>query len=421
MSAYLVHVKSAEKLRNADGFFGKSDPYVRLHLNGTSDKFTTKIIANDLNPKWDECFLIVPGNTGAVPSLACTVWDSDKGIVVDGSDDFLGGHEFNLAEQVGETNGWREMRAVLNGHKAKGFLNLAVKRYCALSITLDSARKLRNADGMFGKSDPFARLVGLVEEAGGSKAQWGTTKVVKNQLNPVWGESFTIDVLHRMSRGGRLRRLQIAVKDYDGPGTFSSAKEDDLGTANVPWRELFSAEPRRTTLGLKFKGSEKGSVDVAIAPAAPPGAASTKPQAAGERLSAAEERVRELEAAVRIKELEERLSRSVSPVSQRQSAEDPQQARIRALEAQLAAASMGSSPPQQLYPAVAPQPTYAPAPVPQPYYPPAPPAPALLSVRVPAGYGPGMQIIVRTPAGQQVPVQIPQGVFQGMEFRVQVS
>ena len=409
MSAYLVHVKSAEKLRNADGFFGKSDPYVRLHLNGTSDKFTTKIIANDLNPKWDECFLIVPGNTGAVPSLACTVWDSDKGIVVDGSDDFLGGHEFNLAEQVGETNGWREMRAVLNGHKAKGFLNLAVKRYCALSITLDSARKLRNADGMFGKSDPFARLVGLVEEAGGSKAQWGTTKVVKNQLNPVWGESFTIDVLHRMSRGGRLRRLQIAVKDYDGPGTFSSAKEDDLGTANVPWRELFSAEPRRTTLGLKFKGSEKGSVNVAITPAAPPGAASTKPQAAGERLSAAEERVRELEAAVRIKELEERLSRSVSPVSQRQSAEDPQQA------------SMGSSLPQQLYPAVAPQPTYAPAPVPQPYYPPAPPAPALLSVRVPAGYGPGMQIIVRTPAGQQVPVQIPQGVFQGMEFRVQVS
>ena len=269
MSAYLVHVKSAEKLRNADGFFGKSDPYVRLHLNGTSDKFTTKIIANDLNPKWDECFLIVPGNTGAVPSLACTVWDSDKGIVVDGSDDFLGGHEFNLAEQVGETNDWREMRAVLNGHKAKGFLNLAVKRYCALSITLDSARKLRNADGMFGKSDPFARLVGLVEEAGGSKAQWGTTKVVKNQLNPVWGESFTIDVLHRMSRGGRLRRLQIAVKDYDGPGTFSSAKEDDLGTANVPWRELFSAEPRRTTLGLKFKGSEKGSVNVAITPAAP--------------------------------------------------------------------------------------------------------------------------------------------------------
>ena len=83
MAAIFVHVKRAVNLRSAD-FMGKSDPYVRFDF---ATDLTTSVIDNNNNPQWDECFLVA--DDGRTP-LHFTVFDSDAGVVVDGSDDFLG-------------------------------------------------------------------------------------------------------------------------------------------------------------------------------------------------------------------------------------------------------------------------------------------------------------------------------------------
>ena len=49
-----------------------------------------------------------------------------------------------------------------NGHAAKGTITVLVRYYKEPTVTVLSGSKLRNADGYFGKSDPFAKLAGLV-------------------------------------------------------------------------------------------------------------------------------------------------------------------------------------------------------------------------------------------------------------------
>ena len=108
MMALFVHVKRAQNLRSAD-FMGKSDPYVKFEEVATADRhscwtvstadnkpLTTRVIDNNNNPQWDECFLLKTGTySDGRPDRVCgimslNVFDSDAGVIVDGSDDFLG-------------------------------------------------------------------------------------------------------------------------------------------------------------------------------------------------------------------------------------------------------------------------------------------------------------------------------------------
>ena len=68
--------------------------------------------------------------------------------------------------------------------------------------------QLRNADGFFGKSDPFAKVLGVV----GASANWGETKTIRDNLNPVWEEEFQLPILSKMPLGGKLIPLTIEVR-----------------------------------------------------------------------------------------------------------------------------------------------------------------------------------------------------------------
>ena len=46
---------------------------------------------------------------------------------------------------------------------------------------------------------------------------------------------------------------------------------------------------------------------------------------------------------------------------------------------------------------------------------------ARMSVTVPPGFGPGQQLLVSTPQGQNVRVTIPQGMYPGQSFPVEYS
>ena len=205
MAAIFVHVKRAVNLRSAD-FMGKSDPYVRFDF---ATDLTTSVIDNNNNPQWDECFLVA--DDGRTP-LHFTVFDSDAGVVVDGSDDFLGECVVDQTN-VPADGRWHALSAHLTGKKAKGSLELAVCRWPAgatLNVKVCRAFGLKNADGMFGKSDPYARIIGLLGQPPAMRddAVWGTTRVRKNDLNPVFDETFACDVLARFAQLRRRRQAE---------------------------------------------------------------------------------------------------------------------------------------------------------------------------------------------------------------------
>ena len=79
---YLLLVEKASGLRAADfGFSGKSDPYVVV-THPTSPSAVnekTSVILDNLNPVWNECFLITTLPREQPPVLRCTVFDKDNG------------------------------------------------------------------------------------------------------------------------------------------------------------------------------------------------------------------------------------------------------------------------------------------------------------------------------------------------------
>lgn len=225
--AFVVVIKSARGLRSAD-FMGKSDPYVRLNVPQVLD-VRTAVVRNNLNPTWDEALLVqLPPSVR--PSLHFDVFDSDAGVVVDGSDDFLGACDLDLTACDSTT--WLEIALPLGGdRKAKGELVLAVRRYSDPVVTIARAANLKNTDGMFGKSDPYCKLKGLLDDT----VLWGQTQVQQNNLNPTFEESFRINLLERMPLGGKLSPFRVEVWDYDNGGS----KDDSLGFAELGWSSLW--------------------------------------------------------------------------------------------------------------------------------------------------------------------------------------
>lgn len=105
--------------------------------------------------------------------------------------------------------------------KAKGTIKASVRPYCETSVTVERANGLRNADGMMGKSDPYVIVKGLDGNV------WGETRIIKDDLNPVFGETFVVNILNRMPLGGKLGPLKIKVMDSDS-GIMDST-DDPLG------------------------------------------------------------------------------------------------------------------------------------------------------------------------------------------------
>ena len=170
---YLVIVESANNLRNADGLFGTSDPYARITMMAEGQSmtpagqaeiaFSTQVVQNDLNPKWGECVLVVPPNA-ASSTLSISIYDSDGKRGADGKphpkDDLLGVAVINLANECSNLSaGWNEVvralsQSLTDSNRAKGSITLSVRPYAIPSVTVISGSKLRNADGIFNKSDP---------------------------------------------------------------------------------------------------------------------------------------------------------------------------------------------------------------------------------------------------------------------------
>jgi hypothetical protein len=93
-----LEILRADGLRNADGLFGKSDPYCEIFLNGRKIS-TTRTIDDTLTPVWEHSEKVEINSTSDLKpaggkwknsELIAVVWDEDR----DGEPDFLGQHVF---------------------------------------------------------------------------------------------------------------------------------------------------------------------------------------------------------------------------------------------------------------------------------------------------------------------------------------
>jgi hypothetical protein len=89
---------------------------------------------------------------------------------------------------------------------------------------------LVNKDGLFGKSDPFFKILRCRED--GSWIPVFTSNVIDNNLNPVWnGQKMNIGVI---CNGDYDRPLKIAIWDYDSDGSHES-----MGSVDISLRQIF--------------------------------------------------------------------------------------------------------------------------------------------------------------------------------------
>ena len=277
----VVDVHEAANVKDADVGEGTSDSYVTVTLEPRPRKGgggfdltqqMTKILPNGGDrPVWDEaltfpCFRRI-GDSGDDKEHAKT---SNNNKYVKGEVTVA----VSLRKQHVLTN--EEQKVFDVGEKAK--LESLVAQ-----VQIRSARGLAKADGVFGKSDPYAVLLFGGEEV-------GRTEVVKSNLNPTWNDGdFAVDIEFpkkliaaakshfRGGGGGQGPRLFVEVFDNDkvGDNEFLGRAVLDMavlvggnlksfGTTGDLDEQVLALEPREGTTEKEAK-YVKGEVVVGVA------------------------------------------------------------------------------------------------------------------------------------------------------------
>uniref|UniRef100_A0A670YIU2 Extended synaptotagmin-1 n=1 Tax=Pseudonaja textilis TaxID=8673 RepID=A0A670YIU2_PSETE len=248
-SVIRIHVLEAENLIAKDNFMGgmikgKSDPYVKVRLGG--QKFRTRVIKEDLNPRWSEIYEVIVSNIPG-QEVEFDLYDKD----VD-KDDFLGRCKIPLKRVLSSKflDEWLPLEDVKSGR-------LHVKLEClppipsaadleqvlrvnsliqtpkseelssaVLSVFLDRATELPLRKG----SKPPSPYVSLSVRGISYK-----TKVCPQTAEPVWDEAFSFLIKRPHAES---LELQVGV-----PGTSSS---------QIPSSASPSTRARTKTVGLSL-------------------------------------------------------------------------------------------------------------------------------------------------------------------------
>jgi Ca2+-dependent lipid-binding protein len=208
----------ASSLKNIAGFGkGTSDPYAVITLlAGSADVRPrilgrTEVVKNNLSPSWTHTF-ITDYSFGEETRVNVGIFDE----VRKGHNKSMGSAQFEVGEVLGAKGNIRA-KALKNGgtlfmrvHKASdldlGTLNLSMR-----------GMKLKNVDGLFGKSDPFftveAYTQGNQQYEGRSWLPVYKSETVKNNLNPVWKECQI--PIEKLCNGNKELPIQISVYDWE--------------------------------------------------------------------------------------------------------------------------------------------------------------------------------------------------------------
>jgi len=115
-----------------------------------------------------------------------------------------------------------------------------------------SCNNLDDTD-VLSKSDPF-----VVLSLSGKEGELGRTETIKDNLNPVFQETFLIDYQFQDRQ-----HLELSVYDCDDPKNPDLSRHDPLGTASVPIGEIVAARDGKLTRPLKSpKGNKNSTITI---------------------------------------------------------------------------------------------------------------------------------------------------------------
>lgn len=210
----------ATKLKNVAGAFnGKSDPYAVVTLlsadpNGEQPRILgqTEVIKNNLSPIWIKKF-DVDFMLGKPPRVNVGIYDEVKKAKHNKP---MGSAVFDIGEVLGA-------RGNIKAKKLKGGGTIFIRAEKAAELYAGTFEftlrgvKLKNVDGMFGKSDPFFEVSKHVQAAGGPTWQVVyRSKPIQNDLNPKW-ESVTLD-MNELCDGNQSKPVLVSVLDWEKNG-----------------------------------------------------------------------------------------------------------------------------------------------------------------------------------------------------------
>lgn len=213
----------ASGLKNVAGFGkGTSDPYAVVTLLAGSDDERaqiigrTEVVKNELSPSWTTTF-VVRHCFGKDTRINVGIFDEVRKSKGNKS---MGSAQFEIGEILGSKGNVRAKRL-----KPGGTLFVRVARASDLDLgTFHLAlqgQKLKNMDGMFGKSDPFFVVETFAKGAHGGR-QWlpvYRSEHVMNNLNPAWKEC---DIpVEKLCSGDKEQPIQISVYDWEKVGHCS--------------------------------------------------------------------------------------------------------------------------------------------------------------------------------------------------------
>ncbi|XP_023695484.1 copine-7-like isoform X1 [Paramormyrops kingsleyae] len=212
----------------------KSDPCVILMGQGEGDWEEidrTEVIKSNLNPTFSKVFTL-DYLFEEVQKLRFEAYDIHGSHSIDThEDDYLGGMECTLGKIVAQKKIVKLLSLKYGKNAGKSAITVSVEEisgnneYVELSF---SAEKLDDKD-LFSKSDPFLEIYRINDDE--TEQLVHRTKVIKNNLNPVW-ETFKVS-LSSLCSCDEDRRLKCLVWDYDSRG-----RHDFIGEFYPTFREM---------------------------------------------------------------------------------------------------------------------------------------------------------------------------------------
>ena len=246
-------VLTARNLRNRD-LFSKSDPFCIVSVrdgvaarDGPEEGFVevgrTEVINDTLSPEWTQQVKLTYFFE-AHQEIRFDVRDADR----NGASQSLGLGEAVLGTLVSSPGMAAEVSLSRGGKLVVRAEELAdCSEYMKLQLR---GAKLKNKDGLFGKSDPFVVLK-RINEDGSWSAVW-KSDVVMNNLNPTWKPAMLS--VKTLANGDPDRPLRLEIYDWDRDGSH-----DSLGFVECSLRDLAVAGQ---SWPVRYKSKQKGTIFV---------------------------------------------------------------------------------------------------------------------------------------------------------------